>query len=619
MDGLILQRSLLAGVYLRRARRPSRAGAILALVGALACSLGEAQESTLPLPEGARRLAKESPVWVDAEAEAVLIDGGVALREGVLEMFACPKGTKEHESVISIDAPAFLIHTALLAVGAEPGHPVRFNPKYEPPTGDEIEITLTWVENGEEKSARAQEWVREVDSGKAMALPFVFAGSGFWTDPNTGKQHYLADGGDLICVSNFGGAMLDVPAESTQANDGLWFEPYTERIPPAGTPVRLTLKPKAVTPETEFSAAIKTLRSASVGEGSTAATQAAWQQLASAPAEALPELLAAMQDASPLAENWLRTAIDALVDRVGTETLDADRLLAFTDDRSNAPRARRTAYELACRSDSKRATAWLAGAIDDPSLEIRYDAIALLLEAAGSAPEDQKATKYRQALQAARTLDQIEAAEEGLKKVGEEVSLVDQLGLVTPWLAAGPFDNRLGKGFGKEYGPEQEVDATSTYEGHDQEEPHGPFGWKPYTTNDRLGEVELNDAIGIHKEAAGYAWTTLVAEEPRSIEVRYSSKAATKVWLNGQLLAANETYHSGSPFDQHVVPAKLFAGKNELLVKACQNDQTEPWAETWPFTLRLTGPAGAPLEGVDSRLPITDMVTNQATEQEASE
>jgi hypothetical protein len=35
--------------------------------------------------------------------------------------------------------------------------------------------------------------------------------------------------------------MLDVPVQSTQANAELWFEPFTERIPPIDTPVRLIL------------------------------------------------------------------------------------------------------------------------------------------------------------------------------------------------------------------------------------------------------------------------------------------------------------------------------------------------------------------------------------------
>lgn len=203
----------------------------------------------MPAPEGAKQLAPDEEIWVDAKQKRVYVNGRVVLREGVLEMFACPKGTKEHESVIAVKSKAFLIHTALLAVGAEPGKPVQFEPKFIPPHGTEIDITIVWFQeagDGQEKrlkSAKAQDWIRNVDTKEAMQLPFVFAGSGFWTDPDTGKQRYLAEAGDLICVSNFGSAMIDVPIESTQSNEGLLFEPFTERIPPEETPIRMVLTP----------------------------------------------------------------------------------------------------------------------------------------------------------------------------------------------------------------------------------------------------------------------------------------------------------------------------------------------------------------------------------------
>ncbi|MEN0111412.1 MAG: YdjY domain-containing protein [Planctomycetota bacterium] len=196
----------------------------------------------LPAPVGATRLDPERPVWIDDDATRVFADGEVVLREGVLEMFACPAGSKEHESVVAIDSPALLLHVALLRIGAEPGKPVQFEPQYRAPSGDEIEVAVEWRdESGARRTARAQDWVYDTRRERAMDLPFVFGGSGFWTDPETGEQHYLAEAGDLICVSNFGAAMLDVPAPSTQANDGLWYAPYTERIPPVGTPMRVVL------------------------------------------------------------------------------------------------------------------------------------------------------------------------------------------------------------------------------------------------------------------------------------------------------------------------------------------------------------------------------------------
>ena len=199
----------------------------------------------LPAPENAKRLVPTEEVWINREEKKVYVGGQVSLRRGMLEMFACPKGTKEHESIVAVNSLAATVHAALLAVGAVPGTPVSYDPEYKPPTGTEIEIAIEWKDpEGQWHSANAREWVRNVRTGKELNVPWVFAGSGFYVEEETGKQHYLAESGDFICVSNFGTAMLDLPVESSQAEAGLLFEAYTERVPALGTPVRLVLMPK---------------------------------------------------------------------------------------------------------------------------------------------------------------------------------------------------------------------------------------------------------------------------------------------------------------------------------------------------------------------------------------
>jgi hypothetical protein len=199
----------------------------------------------LPEPKGAQRLSKDYPVWVDTKEKAVVVEGQISLREGMLEMFACTRNTKEHESIVSANTKAQLVHAGLLALGAEPGHPVRFQPRYEPPTGTEIEVFVRWLDDkGKPQTARAQDWIKDMKTGKAMKYPFVFAGSGFYTDPETKKQYYRAEGGDFVCVANFSSAMLDIPARSSMSNEELAFEAFSERIPPLGAPVQLVFKPK---------------------------------------------------------------------------------------------------------------------------------------------------------------------------------------------------------------------------------------------------------------------------------------------------------------------------------------------------------------------------------------
>jgi hypothetical protein len=202
-------------------------------------------------PPGLVRLSEEGGAWFDPARKLVVVDGTVCLREGQLELFACPRGTKEHESVVSVAAKPFNVHAGLLRIGAQTGNPASYDPTYVSATGTPIDVWILWKDKqGNKRTARAQEWIKNTRTGKQMEHPWVFAGSSFWTDEETGQRYYNADGGDFICVSNFPTAMLDVPVESSQANAELLFEAFTERIPARGTHVRLLLIPR-LEPKTE--------------------------------------------------------------------------------------------------------------------------------------------------------------------------------------------------------------------------------------------------------------------------------------------------------------------------------------------------------------------------------
>lgn len=194
---------------------------------------------------GLKRLVPEYEVWLDPKKKQVVMTGTIVLRRGPLELFACLKHTKEHESIVAVETKAYVVHAALLACGAETGNPAKFLPEFIPARGTEIEVAVAWTgEDGKAKTADAREWLRNVRTGEALKYPWVFGGSGFWRDPVDGKQYYQAEEGDFICISNFATAMLDLPIESPQANASLLFEAFTERIPPEGTKVVITLTPK---------------------------------------------------------------------------------------------------------------------------------------------------------------------------------------------------------------------------------------------------------------------------------------------------------------------------------------------------------------------------------------
>jgi len=235
-----------------------RRGSCLLLLAASLVAVGPADGPSAQAPDAAprpapapgatdrhpelRRLSPIEDVWIDRDRKEVVVGGVVAIDRGPIEVFACPEKTKEHEAVVAVRSPARLIHAALLAIGLEPGSPLRFQPDYRPARGPVVAVRMRWTdESGAVQQCRAQEWVRDARTGVALAEEWVFAGSGWWQDPRGGPASYLADGGELVCVSNFTTAMLDLPIQSSQANADLLFEAFSGRVPPAGTPVEMIL------------------------------------------------------------------------------------------------------------------------------------------------------------------------------------------------------------------------------------------------------------------------------------------------------------------------------------------------------------------------------------------
>src|SRR5262249_38236496 len=116
-----------------------------------------------------RRLQPGCDAWIDAKDKQVVMQGEGCLTQGQLEMVAVPKGTKEHEAVVSVNTKAQVIHAALLAVGAKSGKTVEYVPEFKPPSGDKVDIFVFWTdEKGNQRKAKAQEWVRDLKTKKAM-------------------------------------------------------------------------------------------------------------------------------------------------------------------------------------------------------------------------------------------------------------------------------------------------------------------------------------------------------------------------------------------------------------------------------------------------------------------
>jgi hypothetical protein len=346
------------------------------------------------------------------------------------------------------------------------------------------------------------------------------------------------------------------------------------------------------------------------GQGHQAAI-AAWPKLAKASADQLTEVLAGMDGADILACNWIRAAAETIIQRhvAGGGKLPVASLEKFLSETRHSPRARRMAYELIVRDDPSAPRRLMPGLLNDPSLELRRDAVAMTLDDAKAlvaSNRDEAIASYRRAWDASRNVEQAQAAGNALRELGITTSLVEHFGFLTDWKLIGPFDNRNDVGFDTAYPPEKELNFDAKYAGK-----LGEVQWSGFHSSDALGVVDLNEAYGRAKAANGngyadtpetlprfkgaaaYASTSFRAAEPRNVEIRLGCINGHKVWLNGELIIANHVFHTGMTVDQYAGQGKLRAGENTLLVKVLQNEQSDDWAQNWQFQLRVCDELGA--------------------------
>lgn len=351
----------------------------------------------------------------------------------------------------------------------------------------------------------------------------------------------------------------------------------------------------------ELDDAIATLKKVGHRGAGNRAAVGAWSIAAASDAGRLPTLLAALDDAGPLPANYLRAAIDAVAERTLAQghKLPQDQLKRLILDTRHGPMSRRVSYEWLTKVDAAAAERMVPGFLNDPSLELRRLAVARLAsEGTRLVPtqREQGIAELRRAFDAARDLDQIAQLDKQLTDLKQEVELARHFGFVMNWWLIGPFDNRNGIGFDAVYPPEEKVDFAAHYPGKT-----ATVAWRKYTTSDRQGKVDLNLALGKDMGCVAYAAAEFHSPREQEVDLRLASACATRLWLNGKQLDRHPIYHTGSAIDQYSSRGTLRPGRNVILLKVCQNEQKQSWAQDWEFQFRVCDSIGTAIHSIGTQ------------------
>jgi hypothetical protein len=200
-------------------------------------------------------------ITINSKERFVDVQAVVCLAEGYLEVIACAKDSREHESIVMVEAKPSHIHAALLLISARPGNPAMRKPINEegtrwvdiPPRGQEVKATLLVPDakgvaterpiNDFVAPTKDESGLPEVP-GEPKKFPdsFLFAGS--YTHQEGDAKTYLADvNGNVISISTFGDEVLCLSGHHGQENHALSWQIKPDSLPEIGTKVTLRLRP----------------------------------------------------------------------------------------------------------------------------------------------------------------------------------------------------------------------------------------------------------------------------------------------------------------------------------------------------------------------------------------
>ncbi len=198
----------------------------------------------------------------------LVIPGIVIVTRGLVELFGCGEGGKEHETIIRVESNIQALDLGLTSAGLKRGNlPSKTDINLED-QGSRVLILIQWVDKeGRLKTYRSEDLVISMRRNAPMPrVGWTYVGQ--WmevadpTSPKGEKKHkVLAATSTRSIVTTFRdrSAVLDNPLE--EAVDDTLFAANYMILPPVGTPVRIIFRAPTTAERKEIAALEKKIQS----------------------------------------------------------------------------------------------------------------------------------------------------------------------------------------------------------------------------------------------------------------------------------------------------------------------------------------------------------------------
>ncbi|TWF44206.1 transglutaminase superfamily protein [Chitinophaga polysaccharea] len=178
----------------------------------------------------------------------------------------------------------------------------------------------------------------------------------------------------------------------------------------------------------------------------------------------------------------------------------------------------------------------------------------------------------------------------GIKQQSMALALFPQIGAIEEWAYAGPFDNLMGSGFDKDYGPAKHPTGSNFISKN-----NNPINWfvPLYTT--REGWTFVGPAFA-SSNAVGYLQSFVKSSSDMDVVLCLGGNGAMKVWVNDKQVIS-QPEEQVTELDWWKTKVHLNKGYNRILLQLGYTDDNS----TPHFIVRLTDEQYNPVKGITAQ------------------